>query len=191
MTGVQTCALPISGYAGARENNIEDQYLSRIEDDIQISRDMTIVIDAGNGVAGPLAIKLFKELGLEVIDIHCDVDGNFPNHHPDPGEPENLEDLKNAILLHDADLGLAFDGDGDRVALLDNEGTIIWPDRLMMLLIEDILPRRPGSDVLFDVKSSRHLAPMINRLGGRPTMWKTGHSLMKRKLKELDRKSVV
>ena len=124
-----------TGYAGARENNIEDQYLSRIEDDIQISRDMTIVIDAGNGVAGPLAIKLFKELGLEVIDIHCDVDGNFPNHHPDPGEPENLEDLKNAILLHDADLGLAFDGDGDRVALLDNEGTIIWPDRLMMLLI--------------------------------------------------------
>ena len=174
-----------TGYAGARENNIEEQYLSRIEDDIQISRDMTIVIDAGNGVAGPLAIKLFKELGLEVIDIHCDVDGNFPNHHPDPGEPENLEDLKNAILLHDADLGLAFDGDGDRVALLDNEGTIIWPDRLMMLLIEDILPRRPGSDVLFDVKSSRHLAPMINRLGGRPTMWKTGHSLMKRKLKEL------
>lgn len=174
-----------SGYAGVREHNISSDYIARIENDIQMNRDMTIVIDAGNGVAGPIAKKLFSELGIEVIDIHCDIDGNFPNHHPDPGEPENLKDLKAAILLHNADLGLAFDGDGDRVALVDNEGTIIWPDRMMMLLIEDILPRRPGSDVLFDVKSSRHLAPMINRLGGKPTMWKTGHSLMKRKLKEL------
>ena len=105
----------------------------------------------------------------------------FPNHHPDPGEPEKLVALQAAIAEHSAHLGLAFDGDGDRVALVDNLGNIIWPDRLLMLLIEDILPRNPGRDVLYDVKSSRHLAPLINRHGGRPTMWKTGHSLMKKK----------
>jgi len=173
-----------NGYAGVREDDIRDRYLARIEEDIQINRDLHIVIDAGNGVAGPFAAELFRNMGIEVTELYCDIDGNFPNHHPDPGEPENLEDLKNAVLVNQADLGLAFDGDGDRVILIDNEGNTIWPDRMMMLLIEDILPRRPGADILFDVKSSRHLAPMINRLGGRPTMWKTGHSLMKRKLKE-------
>ncbi len=172
------------GYAGVREDDISQNYLSRIGNDVQIGRDMHIVIDAGNGVAGPLAAELFRELGAEVTELYCDVDGRFPNHHPDPGEPENLEDLKHSVLLHNADLGFAFDGDGDRILMIDNEGNTIWPDRMMMLLLEDILPRRPGSDVLFDVKSTRHLAPMINRLGGRPTMWKTGHSLMKRKLKE-------
>ena len=174
------------GYAGAREDAIKDKYIERITDDVQVAREMKIVIDAGNGVSGPLAAELFRELGADVTELYCDVDGHFPNHHPDPGEPENLEDLKNAVLIHGADLGFAFDGDGDRVLMIDNEGNIIWPDRMMMLLLEDILPRRPGADVLFDVKSSRHLAPLINRLGGRPTMWKTGHSLMKRKLKEVN-----
>jgi phosphomannomutase/phosphoglucomutase len=174
-----------TGYAGARNDDIYSDYIERIEDDIQINRDLTIVLDAGNGVAGPMAVDLFRELGADVIELFCDVDGHFPNHHPDPGEEENLEYLRKSVLSNGADLGLAFDGDGDRVAVLDNEGNIIWPDRLLMLLIEDILPRKPGSDVIFDVKSSRHLAPLINRLGGRPTMWKTGHSLMKRKLKEL------
>ena len=174
-----------TGYAGARNDDIYSDYIERIEDDIQINRDLTIVLDAGNGVAGPMAVDLFRELGADVIELFCDVDGHFPNHHPDPGEEENLEYLRKSVLSNGADLGLAFDGDGDRVAVLDNEGNVIWPDRLLMLLIEDILPRKPGSDVIFDVKSSRHLAPLINRLGGRPTMWKTGHSLMKRKLKEL------
>jgi len=174
------------GYAGARQDSIKDKYLERITDDVQVAREMKIVIDAGNGVSGPLAAELFRELGADVTELYCDVDGHFPNHHPDPGEPENLEDLKNAVLIHGADLGFAFDGDGDRVLMIDNEGNIIWPDRMMMLLLEDILPRRPGADVLFDVKSSRHLAPLINRLGGRPTMWKTGHSVMKRKLKEVN-----
>ena len=174
------------GYAGVREEKLDSRYLARICDDVQTSREMKIVIDAGNGVAGPLAAEMFRELGADVTELYCDVNGNFPNHHPDPGEPENLEDLKNAVLINNADLGFAFDGDGDRVLMIDNEANIIWPDRMMMLLLEDILPRRPGADVLFDVKSSRHLAPMINRLGGRPTMWKTGHSLMKRKLKELN-----
>jgi len=173
-----------TGYAGVREQAIHDDYLQRITDDIQVSRDLKIVIDAGNGVAGPTAMALFQELGIETLGLYCEVDGNFPNHHPDPGVEANLSALKDTVIAEQADLGLAFDGDGDRVMLIDNEGNTIWPDRMMMLLIEDILPRRPGADVLFDVKSSRHLAPLINRLGGRPTMWKTGHSLMKRKLKD-------
>lgn len=164
--------------------DISQEYLSRIDNDIQVSRSMHIVIDAGNGVAGPFATKLFRKMGAKVTELYCNIDGRFPNHHPDPTEPENLRDLQSAIQRHKADLGLAFDGDGDRVVLVDNEGNIIWPDRMMMLFIEDILPRRPGTHALFDVKSTRHLAPMIDRLGGRPVMWKTGHSLMKRKLKE-------
>ena len=174
------------GHGQTEERELAEAYLQRIEGDVQLARSMKIVIDAGNGIAGPLAEKLMALLGLEAECLFCNVDGRFPNHHPDPSQPKNLQALQDAVKAHNADLGLAFDGDGDRVALVDNNGKIIWPDRLLMLLIEDILPRNPGRDVLYDVKSSRHLAPLISRHGGRPTMWKTGHSLMKRKMLELN-----
>lgn len=173
------------GNGVVEERQLQKAYLDRIEGDIQIGRNLRIVIDAGNGIAGPLAKQLMEKLNINAECLFCDVDGRFPNHHPDPGVPENLAALQAAVTTSGADLGIAFDGDGDRVALVDNNGKIIWPDRLLMLLIEDILPRNPGRDVLFDVKSSRHLSALINRHGGRPTMWKTGHSLMKRKMQEL------
>lgn len=178
--------LPRAEGAMVEQRDLLPHYLQRIEDDIQISRDLTIVIDAGNGIAGPAAKALMERLNIRTIDLFCDVDGDFPNHHPDPNRPENLIALQQAVAEHKADLGIAFDGDGDRVALVDNQGKIIWPDRLLMLLIEDILPRNVGRDVLFDVKSSRHLSGLISRCGGRPTMWKTGHSLMKKKMRELN-----
>jgi len=169
---------------GNEQRDLQQAYLQRIEEDVQISSDLNVVIDAGNGIAGPAAQQLMEMLNINCIPLYCDVDGNFPNHHPDPSQPHNLVALQSAVKQHQADLGLAFDGDGDRVALIDNQGKIIWPDRLLMLLIEDILPRNPGRDVLYDVKSSRHLAPLISRHGGRPGMWKTGHSLMKKRMLE-------
>lgn len=178
--------LPRAEGARVEQYNLLPQYLQRIEDDIQIHRDLTVVIDAGNGIAGPAAKALMERLNIRTIELFCDVDGDFPNHHPDPNRPENLIALQQAVAEHNADLGIAFDGDGDRVALVDNQGKIIWADRLLMLLIEDILPRHVGRDVLFDVKSSRHLSGLISRCGGRPTMWKTGHSLMKKKMRELN-----
>lgn len=173
-----------SGEGSNESRNLEQDYLDRIEGDVQINRDLKVVIDAGNGIAGPAAKQLMEILNIDCTALYCDVDGNFPNHHPDPSQPHNLADLQKAVVEQQADLGLAFDGDGDRVALVDNQGKIIWPDRLLMLLIEDILPRNPGRDVIYDVKSSRHLAPLISRHGGRPTMWKTGHSLMKKRMKD-------
>ncbi|WP_419812755.1 phosphomannomutase/phosphoglucomutase [Bacterioplanoides sp.] len=173
-----------SGEGSNESRNLEQDYLERIEGDVQINRDLKVVIDAGNGIAGPAAKQLMEMLNIDYTALYCEVDGNFPNHHPDPSQPHNLADLQKAVIEQQADLGLAFDGDGDRVALIDNQGKIIWPDRLLMLLIEDILPRNPGRDVIYDVKSSRHLAPLISRHGGRPTMWKTGHSLMKKRMKD-------
>ena len=143
-----------------------------------------IVIDCGNGVAGDVAPRLFRELGHDVVELHCEVDGNFPNHHPDPSVPANLQDLIASVRRNDADLGLAFDGDGDRLGVVDGEGTIIWPDRQMMLFAGDVLSRRPGAEIVFDVKCSGLLAEHIARLGGRPVMWKTGHSLIKSRLKQ-------
>ena len=143
-----------------------------------------IVIDCGNGVAGDVAPRLFRELGHDVVELHCEVDGNFPNHHPDPSVPANLQDLIASVRENDADVGLAFDGDGDRLGVVDSEGTIIWPDRQMMLFAGDVLSRRPGAEIIFDVKCSGLLAEHIARLGGRPVMWKTGHSLIKSKLKQ-------
>ena len=143
-----------------------------------------IVIDCGNGVAGDVAPRLFRELGHDVVELHCEVDGNFPNHHPDPSVPANLQDLIASVRRNDADLGLAFDGDGDRLGVVDGEGTIIWPDRQMMLFASDVLSRRPGAEIVFDVKCSALLAEHIARLGGRPVMWKTGHSLIKSRLKQ-------
>ncbi|MAD45393.1 MAG: phosphomannomutase [Oceanospirillaceae bacterium] len=172
------------GQGSVEQRQLDTAYLERIEGDIQIGRDLKIVVDAGNGIAGPLAQRLINDLNIEADYLFCDVDGSFPNHHPDPGRPENLTDLQDRIKATGADLGLAFDGDGDRVMLVDNTGKIIWPDRLLMLLVQDILPRNPGRDVIFDVKSSRHLTGFISRHGGRPTMTATGHSLMKRKMAE-------
>ena len=143
-----------------------------------------IVIDCGNGVAGDVAPRLFRELGHDVVELHCEVDGNFPNHHPDPSVPANLQDLIASVRENDADVGLAFDGDGDRLGVVDSEGTIIWPDRQMMLFAGDVLSRRPGAEIIFDVKCSGLLAEHIARLGGRPVMWKTGHSLIKSKLRQ-------
>ncbi|HSN23260.1 MAG TPA: phosphomannomutase/phosphoglucomutase, partial [Methylomicrobium sp.] len=161
-----------------------NEYIGTVCEDAPLGRPMKVVVDCGNGVAGEIAPRLLKTLGCEVIELFCDIDGAFPNHHPDPSKPENLHDLIMAVKHYQADLGLAFDGDGDRLGVVDSNGKIIWPDRLMMLYAENVLSTRPGSEIIFDVKCSRHLASQIQKYGGRPVMWKTGHSLMKAKLQE-------
>ncbi|MEJ2142837.1 MAG: phosphomannomutase/phosphoglucomutase [Gammaproteobacteria bacterium] len=163
---------------------IKEQYVQRITSDIKLNRKLKIVVDCGNGVAGIIAPTLFKQLGCEVIEMFCNVDGNFPHHHPDPSQPENLRDLINGVKESSADLGLAFDGDGDRIGVISGDGTIIWPDRLMMLYAEDILKRNPGSQIIFDIKCSSNLMKFIWEKGGEPLMWKTGHSLIKAKMKQ-------
>jgi phosphomannomutase/phosphoglucomutase len=145
---------------------------------------MKIVVDCGNGVAGGVAPELFRRLGCEVIELFCEVDGRFPNHHPDPSKPENLQDVIRTLRDTDAELGLAFDGDGDRLGVVTKDGEIIYPDRQLMLFAEDVLSRVPGGEIIFDVKCTRNLAPWIRARGGRPTMWNTGHALVKAKLKE-------
>ena len=166
------------------EQSVERAYIDTILNDIAVAAPLKVVIDAGNGVAGGLAPELIEELGCEVIPLHCEVDGNFPNHHPDPGNPDNLNDLIAAVSEHQADIGLAFDGDGDRLGVVTNTGKIIWPDRLLMLFAKDVVSRNPGADIIYDVKCSRRLNSLISSYGGRPVMWKTGHSLMKAKMKE-------
>lgn len=166
------------------QQNIDKDYLERITQDIKLKRPMKIVIDAGNGAAGEIAPILFRALGCEVIELFCDIDGNFPNHHPDPTVEANLTDLKTSVLAHKADLGLAFDGDGDRLGIVTDEGELIWPDRQMMLFAEDILTRLPSAEILFDVKCTMHLPRVIEKAGGTPIMWKTGHSLLKAKMRE-------
>lgn len=174
----------LSGNGGYEQRNISADYISAITDDVRIGQPMKIVIDSGNGVAGELAPLLFKTMGCEVVELYCDIDGNFPNHHPDPSKPENLQSLIAAVREENADLGLAFDGDGDRLGFVDSQGTIVWPDRQMMLFAADVLSRQPGADIIFDVKCSRNLASEIMKHGGNPVMWKTGHSLIKAKIKE-------
>jgi len=163
-----------------------DSYIDRITQDINLARPLKIVIDCGSGVVGVLAEKLFRALGCEVIGLYCEVDGDFPHHHPDPGQPNNLQDLIKAIIHEKADLGFAFDGDGDRLGLVSNKGEIIWPDRIMMLFSEDILKRLPGSKIIYDVKCSKHLGDHIRLLNGEPIMYKTGHALIKRKMREVN-----
>jgi phosphomannomutase / phosphoglucomutase len=160
------------------------QYIDRIVDDVVVAQPLKVVVDCGNGVAGALAPELLRQLGCEVIPLYCDVDGDFPNHHPDPAEPENLDDLITVVRAERADIGLAFDGDGDRLGVVTPSGEIIWPDKLLMLYAQDIVGRNPGADIIYDVKCSRHLNGLISDLGGRPIMWKTGHSHIKAKLKE-------
>jgi phosphomannomutase/phosphoglucomutase len=173
-----------SGVGTVEQVDVLERYLKQIRDDIALAKPMRAVVDCGNGVAGVIAPKLIEALGCSVIPLYCEVDGNFPNHHPDPGKPENLADLIAKVKSEKADIGLAFDGDGDRVGVVTNTGTVVYPDRLLMLFAKDVVSRNPGADIIFDVKCTRRLTPLISGYGGRPVMWKTGHSLIKKKMKE-------
>ena len=167
-----------------QERDIAADYIQRIADDVQLERPLKVVVDAGNGVAGDIAPRLLESIGADVIPLYCEVDGNFPNHHPDPSEPHNLEDLIQMVKRFDADLGLAFDGDGDRLGVVTREGAVIFPDRMLMLFAADVLERNPGAMIIYDVKCTGKLQPWILRNGGTPLMWKTGHSLIKAKMRE-------
>lgn len=164
--------------------DLNDHYIDRVLEDVTMAQPIKVVIDCGNGVAGLIAPRLIEDLGCEVVPLYCEVDGDFPNHHPDPAEEKNLQDLITVVKAEKAQLGLAFDGDGDRLGVVTAKGEIIWPDKLLMLFAQDIVARNPGADIIYDVKCSRHLNNLISELGGRPIMWKTGHSHMKAKLKE-------
>ena len=167
-----------------RHVDVLPAYTERIVGDIQLARPIKIVVDCGNGIAGASAPGIFRALGCEVVELFSEVDGNFPNHHPDPSKPENLRDLIEALKTNDAELGLAFDGDGDRLGIVTKEGTNIFPDRQMMLFAQDVLSRVPGGEIIFDVKCTQRLAPAITAAGGVPVMFKTGHSLIKARMKE-------
>ena len=174
----------VNGNGDYSNKDITEMYLKRITSDITLERPMKIIVDCGNGVAGAFAPTLYRRLGCEVIEIFCEVDGTFPNHHPDPSVPENLRDVIHTLNTTDAEIGLAFDGDGDRLGVVTKNGDIIHPDRQLMLFAADVLSRNPGAQIIFDVKCTRNLAPWIERHGGKPIMWKTGHSFIKGKLKE-------
>ena len=173
-----------SGNGAYSQAEVAESYLKRITGDVKLKRRMRIAVDCGNGVPGAFAPELFRRLGCDVEELFCEVDGTFPNHHPDPSQPENLKDLIAALKKGDAEIGLAFDGDGDRLGVVTKQGKVIFPDRQLMLFAGDVLKRNPGAEILFDVKCTRSLAPWIREHGGRPTMWKTGHSLIKAKMKE-------
>ena len=173
-----------SGDGDYQQQDVVPDYIETITSDIQLARPLNIAVDCGNGVAGVLAVELFSKLGCDITPLYCDVDGTFPNHHPDPSKPENLDDIKQAIADKTLDLGLAFDGDGDRVGIVDDQQNIIWADRQMMLYAADVLERKPGAQIIFDIKSSTNLEHFIEQHGGEPLMWKTGHSFIKAKMKE-------
>ena len=173
-----------TGTGKAESLDIKPAYLDRIAGDVKLGRLMRVVIDCGNGSPGAIAPDLFRRLGCEVQELFCDVDGSFPNHHPDPSKPENLEDLIAAVRAGHAEVGLAFDGDGDRLGVVTKNGRIIYPDRQLMLFAADVLQRNKGAQIIFDVKCTRQLFPWIRAHGGEPLLWKTGHSLIKAKLKE-------
>jgi len=173
-----------NGAGRYRVENIAAQYLERIVGGIKLARPMKIAVDCGNGVAGATAPELFRRLGCTVEELFCEVDGNFPNHHPDPSVPENLKDLINALQKGEAEVGLAFDGDGDRLGVVTRRGDIIFPDRQLMMFAADVLERNAGATIIYDVKSTRNLKPWIEQHGGKPLLWKTGHSFIKAKLKE-------
>ncbi len=172
------------GAGSIRSQDVANAYLERVTGDIKLKRKMRIAVDCGNGIPGAFAPALYRNLGCEVEELFCEVDGTFPNHHPDPSQPENLKDLILALKKGTAEIGLAFDGDGDRLGVVTKAGKVIFPDRQLMLFAADVLERNPGAEILFDVKCTRNLAPWIRKHGGRPTMWKTGHSLIKAKMKE-------
>jgi phosphomannomutase/phosphoglucomutase len=175
-----------SGKGNLQSMEVIDEYVRRVCEDVPVAlgNSFRVVVDCGNGVAGEVAPKLLRALGHDVVELYCEVDGNFPNHHPDPSDPANLTYLIGTVKQENADLGFAFDGDGDRLGVVDPEGRIIWPDMQMMLFAKDVLGRNPGADIVFDVKCSSRLAKVIKQLGGKPVMWRTGHSYIKSKLKE-------
>ena len=172
------------GRGAIRHANVRQAYIDRIVGDVRLARPMKIAIDCGNGIAGSIAPHLLRRLGCTVRELFCEVDGRFPNHHPDPSRPENLVDLQRAVRESDAELGLAFDGDGDRLGVVTHDGEIIYPDRQLMLFAADVLTRNPGAQIIYDVKCSRWLDESIRYQGGRPLMWNTGHALIKAKLSE-------
>ncbi len=174
----------VHGSGSYEQRDISADYLASIVSHIKLARPMRITVDCGNGVAGDYAANLYRQLGCTVQEMYCEVDGNFPNHHPDPSDPHNLQDLIAALRDNDSELGLAFDGDGDRLGVVTKNGNIIYPDRQLMLFAADVLSRNPGAEIIFDVKSTRNLFSWIREHGGRPTLWKTGHSLVKAKMKE-------
>ncbi|QJQ94585.1 MULTISPECIES: phosphomannomutase/phosphoglucomutase [Halomonadaceae] len=173
-----------SGEGSVSEQDVRESYLERILGDVKLAGPIKAVVDCGNGVAGELGPKLVEQLGAEMIPLFAEIDGNFPNHHPDPGKPENLKDLIREVKASGADIGLAFDGDGDRLGVITPKGELIYPDRLMMAFAEDMLTRNPGAKVIFDVKCTGNLAQVIEKSGGTPEMWRTGHSLIKARMKE-------
>ena len=176
----------LPGGGSVRQADVLPAYQQQIVADIRLARPMHVVVDSGNGVAGATAPGIFRSLGCEVRELYSEVDGHFPNHHPDPSKLENLEDVKRVLRETDAELGLAFDGDGDRLGIVTKDGQVIFPDRQMMLFAQDVLQRVPGGTIVFDVKCSQRLAPAIAAAGGEPLMYKTGHSLVKARMKEVD-----
>ena len=175
-----------NGAGGLQVMDVANDYIERIAGDVQVERRLKVVVDAGNGIAGGIAPQVLEQIGCEVVPLYCEVDGNFPNHHPDPSDPHNLSDLIVSVKRLQADLGLAFDGDGDRLGVVTANGEIIFPDRLLMLFAIDVLNRNPGAAIIYDVKCTGHLQDLILRHGGSPLMWKTGHSLIKAKMREED-----
>ncbi len=174
----------LSGQGQLRQANVIQSYLDRIVSDVKLSRPLKIVVDCGNGIPGRFAPELYRRMGCTVTELFCEVDGHFPNHHPDPSQMENLRDLQAALGREEGEVGLAFDGDGDRLGVVTRNGQVIFPDRQLMLFAADVLKRNPGAEVLFDVKCTRNLFPWVRQHGGRPTLWKTGHSFIKAKMKE-------
>jgi phosphomannomutase/phosphoglucomutase len=172
------------GSGSYSQYDIAPEYIARIVSDIKLARPLNVTVDCGNGVAGDFVANLYRQLGCKVTEMFCEVDGNFPNHHPDPSDPHNLEDLIAALAQNDSEIGLAFDGDGDRLGVVTKKGNIIYPDRQLMLFAADVLSRNAGAEIIFDVKSTRNLFAWIREHGGKPTLWKTGHSLVKAKMKE-------
>ncbi|GAB1575956.1 phosphomannomutase/phosphoglucomutase [Bordetella petrii] len=176
---------PAAAARGTRRAlDLVDEYIDRIVGDVKLARPLKVAIDCGNGVAGAVAPRLFRALGCEVTELYCEVDGTFPNHHPDPADPRNLQDLVDCLARTDCEIGLAFDGDGDRLGVVTKSGQIIWPDRQLILFARDVLQRCPGATIIYDVKCSRHVGLAVEQAGGQPLMWQTGHSLVKAKLAE-------
>ncbi|MEW6331481.1 MAG: phosphomannomutase/phosphoglucomutase [Pseudomonadota bacterium] len=174
----------VSGQGRISQADVRATYIDRVAGDVKLARPLRVAVDCGNGVAGEMAPQLLKRLGCQVTELFCQIDGTFPNHHPDPSKPENLEDLIAEIKKGGYDAGLAFDGDGDRLGVIAPDGHVIWADRQMVLYARDVLSRHPGGEIIYDVKCSRTLDAEIRKAGGKPTMWKTGHSFIKAKLRE-------
>jgi phosphomannomutase/phosphoglucomutase len=175
-----------SGNGGLQRMDISRDYINRITDDVQVEHKLKVVVDSGNGIAGAIAPQVLEGIGCEVLPLFCEVDGTFPNHHPDPSDPHNLRDLILSVKQVNADIGIAFDGDGDRLGVVTADGEMIYPDRLLMLFARDVLSRHPGATIIYDVKCTGKLQPWVLQAGGSPLMWRTGHSLIKAKMRETE-----